>query len=291
MKGAHTIMFSDFCLYSKPLTSISSYMQMVDFASGHGITKLEPINTMEFSNPDPAFVHRLKAYADEKGISFPCVSAGINLVGEDRVRVLEYAKKQIEAAAILGAPYFHHTIALEWRNPKIIQDNAELFYQRGIEAVRILYDYAKQFNIKTVYEDQGFLFNGCAGFRRFLQDVGREVGVVADFGNIHLVDESIEPFIREFADWIVHVHVKDYFITPRSLRPMNEKEHATLHGNYLQAALIGQGNVPIAEAFRCLKDIGYSGSISLESPPMGPDEEESFLQNVEAMERLLYSEA
>ena len=280
-------MFSQFCLYSNPLTSVSSYLEMVDFAAVHGITKLEPINAMEFSKPDLVFARKLKKYANEKGVSFPCVSAGINLVGDDYVQVLEAAKKYIEITAILGAPYFHHTIALEFRNPQAIIENAELYYQRGLEAVRILYDYAQRYQIKTVYEDQGFLFNGCDGFRRFLKDVDRQVGVVADFGNIHFVDETIVPFIQEFSVRIVHVHVKDYVFTPSALQKPGDDAYMTLHGNYLQDALIGQGQVPIAEAFRSLKSIGYSGSISLECPHMGPDQEKNFLQNVNTMEKFL----
>ena len=280
-------MFPQFCLYSNPLTSMSSYLEMVDFAAAHGITKLEPINMMEFSVPDLAFARKLKQYANEKGVSFPCVSAGINLVGDNWMQVLENTKKYIEITAVLGAPYFHHTIALEFRNPKAVQENAELYYQRGLEAVRILYDYAQQYQIKTVYEDQGFLFNGCDGFRRFLMDVDRPVGVVADLGNIHFMDDTILPFIQEFAERIVHVHVKDYVFTPAALQKPGEDACMTLQGNYLQDAMIGHGCVPIGEAFRSLKRIGYNGSISLECPPMGQDQEKGFLQNVEVMEQYL----
>ena len=277
-------MFGRFCLYSKPLTSIHSYMEMVDFAAKHGISQLEPLNEMEFSTPDIEFAQKLKKYADEKGVVFPCVSAGINLVGDDYTAVLEDAKKYIKMTAILGSPYFHHTIALEFQNPQIIKDNMELYYQRGIQAVQELYDYAQQFNVKTIYEDQGFLFNGCRGFQRFLNDIKRDVGVVADFGNIHFVDETIESFIPAFADRIVHVHVKDYFITSPDTREKHADEYLSYGGNYLKDCPIGYGSVPIQKAFRLLQNINYSGSISLECPAFGLNEEETFFENVRAIE-------
>ena len=284
-------MFDRLCLYTPPLSTISSYYEMIDLASEYGIKQLETINVMELAVPDVVFARKLRKYADSKGISFPCVSAGINLVGEDRTAVLEDAKKYIEIAAILGSPYFHHTIAFEFQDPQIIVENAPLYYQRGIEAVQTLYDYAKQYNVRTIYEDQGFLFNGVEGFHRFLSDVDRDVGVVADFGNIHFVDQSIEHFIQRFSDRIVHVHVKDYIITPSDLRKKQEDEYVSLNGNYLRDCPIGQGMVPTEKAFRLLGEARYTGSISLECPPFGSDELGVFSKNLAAVKTCIQSGA
>ena len=272
-----------FCLYMPPLSSIRSYKEMVDFAVKHGISHLETLNILDLSSPDLQVARELKAYAEEKGVTFPCVSVGINLVDEDRADAIETLKRYADIAKLLGSPYLHHTIALNFSDPQYIAENFETFYQRGLEAVREIYDYANELGIRTIYEDQGFLFNGKETFARFLKEVDRNVGVVADFGNIQFVDENVEDFIPVFSDRIVHVHAKDYIVTPGTSRSKQEDEYTSRGGNYLRGCLIGEGSVRTDEAFKALRAIGYKGFVALEGDPIGPDEEHSFRQNLDAV--------
>lgn len=274
---------SNFCLYMPPVSSIGSYREMVDYAVAHGIKNLETLNILDLSTPDLQLAKELRAYADSKGIAFRCVSVGISLVDEDRKAKIEEAKRYADVAKILGSPYLHHTIALNFSDPQKIAENFELYYQRGIEAVREIFDYAAELGIRTIYEDQGFVFNGKETFTRFLQDVDRNVGVVADFGNIQFVDEDVVDFIPAFADRIVHVHTKDYIITPGNSREKLPDEYTSRGGNYLRGCLIGEGNVRTDEAFRALQAMGYTGFVALEGDPIGPDEEASFCANLKTV--------
>ena len=274
---------SKFCLYMPPLSTITSYREMVDFAAKHGISHLETLNILDLSTPDLQVAKELKDYADSKGITFPCVSVGISLVDEDRKAAIETLKGYARMAKLLGSPYLHHTIALNFSDPQYIAENFETFYQRGLEAVREVYDYAAGLGIRTIYEDQGFLFNGRETFTRFLKEVDRNVGVVADFGNIQFVDENVEDFIPAFRDRIVHVHVKDYGVTPGASRSKEEGEYTSRGGNYLRGCRIGEGSVRTEAAFRALQAMGYTGFVALEGDPIGPDEEASFRQNLQTV--------
>lgn len=265
-----------FCLYSPPLSGISSYYEMVDLAAKHGLVYLETLNILELSTPDVDFAKKLRAYAADKGISFPCVSVGMNLVGEDHREAIEAVKNYAQVAAALGSPYLHHTICLEFEDYRKVANNFDLFYNRGLAAVREIYDYAQALGIRTLYEDQGFLFNGRENFARFLKDVGRDVGVVADFGNIQFVDEEVEDFIAAFPQKICHVHAKDYRVTPGTARAKEAGEYTTKGGNYLLDCHLGQGHVHLDRAFEALRAVGYYGPISLECSPIGPDEEAGF---------------
>lgn len=278
---------SKFCLYMPPLSTIRSYKEMVDYAAAHGITKLETLNILDLSAPDLQVAHELKAYADSKGITFPCVSLGISLVDDDREAKIEEAKRYADIAKILGSPYLHHTIALNFSDPEKITKNFEIYYQRGIEAVREIFDYAAALGIRTIYEDQGFVFNGCETFARFLQDVDRNVGVVADFGNIQFVDEDVVDFISAFRERIVHVHAKDYIVTTGTSREKLADEYTSRGGNYLRGCLIGEGSVRTEAAFLALKAMGYRGAVALEGDPIGPDEEASFRKNLETVTRYM----
>ena len=272
---------ADFCLYMPPLTTIGSYREMVDYAAAHSIRYLETLNILDLSTPDLQVARDLKAYADSKGISFPCVSVGLSLVDDDREEAIETVKRYADIAKILGSPYLHHTIALNFSEPQKIADNFEVYYQRGIEAVRKIFDYAATLGIRTIYEDQGFLFNGCKNFSRFLQEVDRNVGVVADFGNIQFVDEHVEAFISKFSARIVHVHAKDYIVTDGTSREILPGEYTSKGGNFLRGCLIGEGSVHTEDAFKALQAIGYKGFVALEGDPIGPDEEASFRENLE----------
>lgn len=276
-----------FCLYMPPVSTIASYKEMVDYACAHDISHLETLNILDLATPDPEVAKELKAYADSRGITFPCVSVGINLVDDDRKEAIEAAKRYADIAKILGSPFLHHTIALNFSDPQRIADNFEVFYHRGLEAVREIFDYAAGLGIRTIYEDQGFLFNGKEMFARFLKEVGRNVGVVADFGNIQFVDEAAEDFIPAFADRIVHVHVKDYMVTAGSTRAIEPGEYTSKGGNYLRGCLIGEGSVHTDAAFEALQAAGYQGFVALEGDPIGPDEEASFQKNLETVTRYM----
>lgn len=273
-----------FCLYIPPLSSIRSYMEMVDYAADHGIAYLETLNLLDLSTPDLEFARKLRAYADEKGISFPCVSVGLDLVGDDNRDAIETVKRYAEVARILGSPYLHHTIALNFSDPQLAAQNYDAFFARGIVAVREIFDYAASLGIRTIYEDQGFVFNGRDAFTRFLREVDREVGIVADFGNIQFVDENVEDFIPAFASRIVHVHVKDYLVTDGCAHP---GAYCSRGGRYLEGCLVGEGSVHIEAAFKVLQAAGYRGVVSLEGDPMGPDEEKSFRKNLDTITDLL----
>ncbi len=267
------------CLYNVPVPGLKSYLDMVDIAVEFGLSYIETINVFELREPNVEFARTLRAYADEKGISFPCVSVGINLVGEDSKAQIEKLKGYADVAKILGSPYLHHTIAIECRRPEVIAENRELYYKRGLEAVREVYDYAATIGVRTVYEDQGYLFNGVEGYEQFLRDVGRDVGTVADFGNILFVDENVESFIPRFADRIINVHIKDYTVT-RSNGEHDPREFYSKGGNILRDCVFGAGVVNMEKGFAEIQKIGYKGTFAMECPPLGEDPRENLRKNI-----------
>lgn len=273
-------------IYTPPHSNMVSYFDVVDFAAELGISNVEIYNTFELSEPDVAFAQNLRRYADDRNVKFICVSLGMNLV-ENTQHNLELAKQYIHVAAALGSPYFHHTIALEIADSEKTLTNFEQYYDIGVSAARELYDYAQSLGIRTLVEDQGFIFNGVDNFKRFLHDVNRDIGVIADFGNIMFVDERIEQFLKAFSQSIVHVHIKDYISTSKTagVRPPNS--HTTWGGNYLQSCPFGCGSVNFEEAFNLLRSINYTGPISLEHPTVSPEELSTFHENIQFLEAFL----
>lgn len=253
-------MLEKVCFYTTPFPRITSYKAMIDLAEQYGMTAVEGFCQFEFEEPDLEKAREIRGYADSKNIKFSCFSLFCNLVGEDSREQIERLKKYAEVCAVLGSPYIHHTIACELDDPEKVLPFSEELFKKGIAAVREVYDYAEKLGVRAIYEDQGYLFNGVEGFGRFLSEVDRNVGVVADFGNIYHVEEEIDDFISLVKDRICHVHIKDVSLT----ETRGEGGLSTSKGRFMHEVFLGEGCVKFREGMKQLSDMGYDGYYSLE---------------------------
>lgn len=242
---------------------ITSYRQAVDFAKACDIAAIEPYCDREFARPDVDAARRLADYAGEQGIDICCFSMAVDVAAEDNTAEIERLKRYADVAAAMGSPFLHHTLL-----PGLTHDFARLPFsqllQRAVQSIRTVYDYAEQVGVKCVYEDQGYVFNGCERFERLIEAVDREIGVVADLGNILFVGERPEVFVGRFAPWIDHVHIKDYLFQPGCSARPDEHWHTTRDGDYLRDTIIGHGTINFEKIFRILLRAGYQGYYSLE---------------------------
>jgi sugar phosphate isomerase/epimerase len=111
---------------------------------------------------------------------------------------------------------------------------------------------------------------------RLLTKFNRRATLGFNFDPSHLIWQGIEPhlFIREFADRIYHVHMKDAAVT------LDGK--AGILGSHLAFGdvrrgwnfrSLGHGDVPFEEIIRELNAAGYEGPLSVEWEDMGMDRE------------------
>lgn len=247
--------------YSKPFPYVNSYYDMISLAEEYGLSSVELLNDFEFKVPDIDIAKKLKEYADSKNIKISCMSLFVNLSGDDVKEKIELVKRYADLAQIFETPYLHHTVISECREPQKVLPIKDKLFNIAIEAVREVYDYSEQLGIKTVFENQGYLINGVEGFGEFLSKVNRDVGIVADFGNIYQSKDNTIDFLKVFADKVNHVHIKDVFLTDENLRGIGFK---TIDGRYMNDAEIGEGIVDFKQAIRLLKKANYSGYYSLE---------------------------
>lgn len=246
--------------YNRPFPRIKSYYDLIDITAEYGLPAFEGFNHMELTEPNAEQARRIREYADVKGVVCCCFSVYADIVGENADVEIERMKKFADIAAILGSPYLHHTIAPNAGKDVLSEKFCNTLFYRGVAGVREIFDYAAERNVRGVYEDQAFLFNGIERFARFINTVDRDIGVVADVGNICQMDETIEPFIREFADRIVHVHLKD-------VKPVGANYTGRLptrNGRYFAATPIGTGTVNLKTAIHLLREHGYNGYYALE---------------------------
>ncbi len=272
-------MHEKIALYITPYEGPTSYNDMIDIAIENGIKNIEPVASFEFRTPDTEYAKEFRRRMDDAGLNVPCFSIGVNLADEGRFDAIEKAKKYAEAAAIVGSPYLHHTIVYDCSNPDYAHENKDRLFNEGMESVRIISDYAKSLGIKTIFEDQGYIFNGVENMKKFFDVVDRDCGLVADFGNIAYADEKVEDLIKALPDKVEHVHVKDiqYFLKDDP----NAKGSPTYNYNFANGCAFGDGNVNFDAAFSALKEIGYNGYFAIEGYFYVEDPKKSFKKNLE----------
>ncbi len=242
--------------FNPPFPHVRSYYTMIDLAAQYRHSAVELFNMFELKTPDEQAAYALKRYADEKNIRICCLSVCVQLVGDDAADQIEKAKRYADVARILGCPYLHHTIAIGR-----LELSEEEIYRRGIEATREIYDYAQSVGVRTLCEEQGYYFNGIDAFGRFLHDVGRDIGVVADLGNIYQHGGTATQLIELVKDKTVHVHVKDVVLTETN---ETGDSNPTTTGLFMRSTDLGHGCVEIKEAIDRLKQAGYDGYYTLE---------------------------
>ena len=248
------------CFYSIPFPKVRSYFDMIDVSVEYGFDSIEGFNMLDFLTPDITVAQKIKEYADSKGVKFVCFSANANLAGADYLKQIETLKGYVDVAKVLDAPYFQHTIINEYKNPDNVLPYKEKLFKRGIEAVREIYDYCQKCGIKAIYEEQGYIFNGIEWYGKFLSEVNRNIGVLADFANLCQTGDKIEDFIQAFSTKIVHVHIKDAVVSCES----GTNGFKTLCGNYMNPSVVGEGDVNIEKGIELLKQAGYKGCYSIE---------------------------
>ena len=200
---------------------------------------------------------------DEEEMNIACYSVGVTLYQSPEAE--QGLKMHAEYAAVLGSPYFHHTLCLS-----SLFNGCEPSYEevlcdvlpRSIEVAR----HAQKLGLTCIYEDQGSFFNGIEGFGRFYDAIRSEcdnVGVCADFGNILFADLNVSEFVEVFLKDIKHVHLKDYLKT--SIKEnRQERWHVTQKGDYLIGVPTGNGSVDFTAGLRLLKKAGYNGYYAFE---------------------------
>lgn len=248
----------------------AEYASRLDFSSVELFADCTTSGKWPFS--DAASAEEAKAVLEEYGLTVSCCSAYVN-VWQNEIAV-KRAIEMLEIVSALGCPYFHHTL-LPWIH---LGENAPSF-EEGIEAAvnaaERIANYAKNLGVTCLYEDQGHYVNGVKGFGVFFNEIRRRcenVGVCGDFGNIMFENEKPEDFLKEYASYIYHVHVKDYMQKRSAESPGREWIQAKGE-NWLCETIVGTGDVNIKACMKVLEKAGYEGAYALEIGHPGSFEE------------------
>ena len=252
------------CFYSSMFRGRSSAVEIMNCAADFGVGGIELMSFCdELKTPDMQTARRLGGMARERGLVLPCFSVGVNLVGDNRAEQLERLRGYAEICSELEIPYLHHTV-IPGLSYAALAGDLEAMTALGIEQAIRINEYAATLGVRTVLEDQGFVFNGVGGFGRVIAASGGRIGTLLDVGNIMFVDERAEDFGRAYADSIVHVHIKDYRILDTPPTDPDPRPYVSRGGRYILPAEIGTADVNLTAVAQVLRDADYKGYFAME---------------------------
>lgn len=245
----------------------------LSYAVERGFTAVEFLDVPTVKRiPNKEYAYELKNALDRYGLKCACYSVGGNILAEEggmygEKNGVDTFKQSAEYAAILGAPYFHHTMTIGYNNSKENPDTFDTLFDRLCKADEEVGKYANSLGLTVLYEPQGPFVNGIENFGRLYKEMesrGLKIGVCGDVGNTLFSETHPTDFYNVYISNVLHVHVKDYII-----REGDEISENPLWmsngGKELVEVKLGDGVCEVADYLHKLKAIGYDGGISIET--------------------------
>ena len=201
----------------------------------------------------------------ETGVVLSGICIPANFLGdrEDRLRQIARTKQYVDLCDRLGVRFLRHDVTDWGHKPKDIAE-VEAGMPVLVDASAEIADYAARFGVTTSIENHGFFMNGSERVQRLIHDVDRpNFRTTIDVGNFLCVDE--DPLIATERNLPVasFVHLKDFYIRPRSNNP-GEGWLETLGRNYLLGSIVGYGDMDTRGILGAIVASGYDGFVSIE---------------------------
>lgn len=195
-------------------------------------------NIKELSTDAGKTLQRLKDMG--VAISMLTSAAALAIHGEQE-KSLKEAKEYVDLASVLGVPFVR---VMSTDKPQFDGGDIALCKKQFSELV----EYASGSGVMPLMETNG-LFVDTKSLAEFLDDIGGECGALWDVHHPYRFgDETIEQTIGNLGDRIKYVHLKDSII----------KKGAPAY------RMMGNGDIPLANAISALIQNDYDGYFSLE---------------------------
>lgn len=206
--------------------------------------------------------------SESERLSLPVISYTIsaNLLSDKGLDAeVERVCRKVDVAAILGVKCMRHDAAWSMPADKKSYAGFEQILPTLIEGCRRITEYAASKGIETMIENHGLFCQDSDRVERIITGVGSpNFGLLLDIGNFSCVDEDNFKAVGRVVQYAKHVHAKDFHIKSGSEPDPGRGFFRSRAGNYLRGAVIGHGNIPVAQCIGILKRAGYDKYVSIE---------------------------
>lgn len=257
---------SIYSLYGALQSGQKDLFQVLEWLKEQGAEHAEIVELGFNLTETPELADQLRMKAEELGIELSNYCIGANFAGLDDAAYeaeINRVKQHVDAAHRLGVKRMRHDIASrpheETESVQFEQDFPKL-----VQACQQIADHAAQYGITTSIENHGYYVQASERVRRLVLAVDRpNFRTTLDVGNFICVDETPRWAVQHNLPYASMVHVKDFYVRPADMNP-GEGWFKSLHGQHLRGAIAGQGDLPLSEILRDVKQSGYDGYISIE---------------------------
>lgn len=199
---------------------------------------------------DEKFYKRIRAYANERGITFFQAHAPFPSSYPEEERSKERFDdivRSMKNSALVGAEMIvvHPCKHVYYKE----NDNYELMWEYNLEFYKKLIPYAEKYGIKIAVENKkGCIAETAEGFAKFMDELGNDIFTVCyDVGHANICDEDPAEMIRVLGKRIGYTHIHDN-------DGVNDLHTLPYHGT-----------IDWESVMKAFAEIGYDGNINYEA--------------------------
>ena len=230
----------------------------IDFAAEQGAEGVELLDY--FWQNEAMEILQVKQQAADAGLAIATYSIGNDLIQPDadaRTSQVSDIRRAVDVANALETPLV-----------RVFSGNAkgEITLDEGlawiIDGLAAGAHYAQANGVTLALENHGLLAGRSDQVRHIIEAVDSPaLRANLDTGNFLLVDQNPTQAARELAELIALVHLKDF---RRARADETGDTYKGLDGTPFTGAVVGEGEVDLAQIVETLRNAGYDGWLSLE---------------------------
>ncbi len=211
------------------------------------------------------YAEALREESERVGIPIVNYTIGADLLNKPLDEECERLFSQVDIAEILGAFGMRHDAAWGYKDERAAYLGFNEALPALVEGCRRVTEYAERKGIVTMVENHGYFAQDSERVERIVNGVAnKNFGLLIDMGNFACADDPSDKAVGRLATYAKFVHAKDFHIKSGSEPNPGRGYFTSRAGNYLRGAIIGHGNIPVAQCIGILAKSGYDKYISIE---------------------------
>ena len=223
--------------------------QLIGKVKEMGFDGIEFIDLMpEDGMTTEEYAKRLRDESEKKNLPIVNYTIGAELLNRPLDEECERLFRQVDIAEILGASGMRHDATGGFNAPQSAYCGFDQALPTLIEGCRRVTEYAAEKGISTMVENHGYFAQDSDRVEKLVTGVANpNFGLLVDMGNFACADDPSDKAVGRVAKYAKHVHAKDFHIKSGSEPDPGRGFFRSRAGNYLRGAVIGHGNIPVAQ--------------------------------------------
>lgn len=236
-----------------------------------------------FESLEDAYLEKVKSAIQDAGFTMPMLCCSPDFThpeAERRKEAIEYQQKMIRVAYLLGGQGTVCRVLSGQRWPQLSREEGLEYASQGIKAcLPLAEELGVVLGLENHYKDGFWLYAEFAQKQDVFLDLLAMIpetpffGVQYDPSNAVVAGDDPVELLRQVAPRVVSMHASDRFLAPgATLEDLKKAEGSAGYAAILQHGVTGKGMNDYDAIFSILRQVNYSGWISIEDGMNGMEE-------------------